>query len=134
MIKKNKYDFIILDSPCSSIGTIRRNPEIFFKNHEPNFNYLLDQQAKLLKKTGDLLNFNGRILYMVCSFFRSETIDQINYFLKDNKNFALEKLEPNKSIFDYKELYKNGFIYTLPSKIKGFNIDGYFGALLKRIE
>ena len=30
---KKKYDFIILDAPCSAIGTIRRNPEIFYRNH-----------------------------------------------------------------------------------------------------
>ena len=29
---KKKYDFIILDVPCSAIGTIRRNPDIFYKN------------------------------------------------------------------------------------------------------
>ena len=34
---KKKYDVIIIDAPCSAVGTIRRNPEIFFKNKGPNF-------------------------------------------------------------------------------------------------
>ena len=46
----DKYDFIILDAPCGSIGTIRKNPEIFFKRKEPNFRNLLDLQEKMLKK------------------------------------------------------------------------------------
>ena len=35
--KTQKYDFIILDAPCSSVGTIRKNPEIFYRKNEPDF-------------------------------------------------------------------------------------------------
>ena len=42
--ESDKYDCIIIDAPCSALGTIRKNPEILFKNKGPNFkdlNYLL---------------------------------------------------------------------------------------------
>ena len=35
-----KYDYVIVDSPCSSVGTIRRNPDIFFRKSEPNLEAL----------------------------------------------------------------------------------------------
>ena len=39
--KNEKFDFIIIDAPCSAIGTIRKNPEIFFKSKGPNFKKLI---------------------------------------------------------------------------------------------
>ena len=82
-----KYDCIIIDAPCSAIGTIRRNPEIFFKNKKPDFFNLDLIQKKMLEKASLLLNTEGLILYMVCSFLKRETEDQINSFLKANDNF-----------------------------------------------
>ena len=84
-----KYDCIIIDAPCSAIGTIRRNPEIFFKNKKPDFFNLDLIQKKMLEKASLLLNTEGLILYMVCSFLKRETEDQINSFLKANDNFKL---------------------------------------------
>ena len=63
-----KYDFIIIDAPCSSIGTVRKNPEILFKKNGPEFGKLLKLQQNLIKKASQLLNNNGIMLYMVCSF------------------------------------------------------------------
>ena len=44
---KTKYDIIILDAPCSAIGTVRRTPEILFKNKGPNFDELIYLQEKI---------------------------------------------------------------------------------------
>ena len=79
---KRKYDVIIIDAPCSAVGTIRRNPEIFFKNNGPNFKELLSLQENMLEKASFLLNTNGFIIYMTCSFLQSETVNQIENFLK----------------------------------------------------
>ena len=131
---KKKYDVIIIDAPCSAIGTIRRNPEIFFKNIGPDFNELLSLQEKMLGKASFLLNKNGFIIYMTCSFLRKETINQIEKFLEKNNNFLLSnfKLKENKN--DYSKLIKNNFMITLPNIINNYNIDGYFAAVLRKIK
>ncbi len=129
----SKYDFIILDAPCSAVGTIRRNPEIFYRNKEPNFSHLLGIQQKMLAKCKDLLNSNGTILYMVCSFLKCETEEQIKYFLSKNKNFLLERFSINEIKMNESKLLKNGFMSTIPSDINGHKIDGYFAAYLKKI-
>ena len=77
---KKKYDFIILDAPCSAIGTIRRNPEIFYKNKVPDINALVILQRKLLQKASLLVNKKGVLLYMVCSFFYKESLEQMKFF------------------------------------------------------
>ena len=129
---KEKYDFIILDAPCSSLGTIRKNPEIFFKNESPHIDRLIKLQKKLLDKASSLTNNGGTIIYMVCSFLKEETVMQIDNFLENNKDFSLEKyaFEDKNSIT--KMLIKNHCMYTLPTRIYDFNIDGYFASCLTK--
>ena len=129
-----KYDVIIIDAPCSAIGTIRRNPEIFFKNKGPDFKQLLSLQENMLEKASCLLNMNGFIIYMTCSFLKIETFDQVEKFLKLNNNFLSVdfKLKENKS--DYSKLIQKNFMITMPNIIFNYNIDGYFAAFLKKIK
>ena len=131
---KRKYDVIIIDAPCSAVGTIRRNPEIFFKNKGPNFDKLLSLQENMLEKASFLLNTNGFIIYMTCSFLKLKPFDQVKKFLKLNNNFLLSnfKLKENKK--NYSKLIKNNFMITIPNIIFDYNIDGYFAAFLKKIK
>ena len=126
-----KFDLIILDAPCSSVGTIRRHPEIFFRKQIPNFNKLYILQKQLLNKAKMLLKKNGILIYMVCSFLIEEGEEQIFNFLKKNKNFSILNFSPlnlkESKIF----INKHGFFYTPPSQINnGLLIDGFFAAKL----
>tara|TARA_B100000575_G_scaffold256814_1_gene227386 strand:+ start:331 stop:1599 length:1269 start_codon:yes stop_codon:yes gene_type:complete len=131
---KEKYDFIIIDAPCSSVGTIRKNPEIFFKREEPNFKDLLTLQQNMLEKASDLLNSNGLIIYMVCSFLDSETENQVNSFLYKHSDFEIFNFDLLSKNRKYSKLTNKNFVKTLPSTITGGNIDGYFAAFLKKIK
>ena len=131
---KRKYDVIIIDAPCSAVGTIRRNPEIFFKNKGPDFNELLSLQENMLKKASFLLNDNGYIIYMTCSFLQIETINQVNKFLKLNKNFLLSEFKLKENKRNYSKLIKNNFMITIPNIVFNYKIDGYFAAILKKIK
>ena len=125
---EKKYDVVIVDAPCSAIGTIRRNPEIFFKKIEPDMKGLNKLQRQLLDKASQLLNKKGIIIYIVCSFLYYETERQKNYFLKKNKNFSSLKF---KSKYDekYKSfIKKSGEIFSLPSKYNGYMVDGFYAA------
>ncbi len=130
--ENEKYDLIIIDSPCSAVGTIRRNPEIFFKSKGPDLSQILILQEKMLEKASLLLNKNGVILYMTCSFLKIETVDQINKFLKKNDQFILSEFKHLQDNANYSKLLRNDFMITLPDKILNKNIDGYFAACLKR--
>ncbi len=130
--ENKKYDFIIIDAPCSSVGTIRKNPEIFFKNEGPDFKKLDIIQQKLLNKASLLLKSNGSILYMVCSFLKNETEDQITKFLSNHKSFQISKFRTKSNSAEYLKLANKGFMITLPDKINGYNIDGYFAVYLKK--
>ena len=129
-----KYDVIIIDAPCSAVGTIRRNPEIFFKNKGPDFNELLSLQENMLKKASFLLNTNGFIIYMTCSFLETETIYQVKKFLELNNNFLISDIKLKENKKNYSKLIKNNFMITIPNIIFDYNIDGYFAAFLKKIK
>jgi len=132
--EQQKFDFIIIDAPCSSVGTIRKNPEIFFKKDGPNFKNLKIVQENLIKKASVLLNDNGCIIYMTCSFLEVETIYQINKFLEKNSDFELFNFKLNNKFSEYSRLIKDGLMITLPEKILNNYIDGYFAACLKKIK
>ncbi len=132
--KKTKYDTIVVDAPCSAIGTIRKNPEILFKSKGPNFKELISLQEKMLQKASLLLNENGFIIYMTCSFLKIETIDQISKFMKKNNNFLVSSFKIDKENMNYNKLVRNNYMITLPENILNHTIDGYFAAILKKIK
>ena len=121
-----KFDVIILDSPCSGVGTLRRNPEILFKKKPPNLDFLTKIQINLINKAAKLLNKNGIIIYMVCSFFYDETKNIKNKFLNINKNFSQHKfkLSPNNKFEKF--LDDDGDIFCIPSKHKNYMVDGFY--------
>ena len=131
--ENEKYDFIIIDAPCSAVGTIRKNPEIFFKSIGPNFKELDNLQKNMLNKASNILNTNGLILYMVCSFLKNETENQINNFLNKRDDFKLCEFHLLNQKTEYSKLIHNKFMLTLPNTILKYNIDGYFAAYLKKI-
>ena len=131
---KRKFDVIIIDAPCSAVGTIRRNPEIFFKNKGPDFDKLLSLQEDMLIKASSILNINGFIIYMTCSFLKIETISQVEKFLKLNNNFMVSNFELKENKKNYSKFIKNNFMITIPNIIFDYKVDGYFAAFLKKIK
>ena len=62
-----KYDFILLDAPCSSTGTIRRHPEILRTRKQRHVEEMMIIQSKMLDHATKLLNPGGILVYSVCS-------------------------------------------------------------------
>ena len=121
-----KFDVIILDSPCSGVGTLRRNPEILFKKKPPDLNFLTEIQKNLINKASKLLNKNGIIIYMVCSFFYEETKKIKNNFLNENKNFSQYKFDLGSNNKFEKFLDNDGDIFCIPSKYNNYMVDGFY--------
>ena len=126
MPEKEKFDVIVLDSPCSGVGTLRRNPDILFKKKPPNFDFLTKVQENLINKAAKLLNINGVLIYMVCSFLYDETKGIKSKFLNKNKNFSQYhfKLGSDNNFKDYLDI--DGDIFCTPSKFKNYMVDGFY--------
>tara|TARA_Y100000590_G_scaffold76227_1_gene84321 strand:+ start:193 stop:1470 length:1278 start_codon:yes stop_codon:yes gene_type:complete len=125
-----KFDIVLIDAPCSSTGTIKRNPEILFRKEMPDLKKLENIQYRLLIKASDLLKKNGILIYAVCSIFKKEGIKQIERFLIENKNFEIDKLDTNKTM-NLKKLIENGVFQSYPYNLKNIGgVDGFFIARL----
>ena len=89
---KGTADRVLLDAPCSGLGTLRRNPDIKWKLILSDLKRLKNLQMDLLDRYSPLLRIEGRIVYSVCSILPSEGEKQVKAFLeRHNNKFELIK-------------------------------------------
>lgn len=81
-------DRLLLDVPCSGLGTLRRNPDIRWKLTPESFKRLKALQQELLDQYCVLLKPTGILAYSVCSIFPSEGEHQIERFLTTHAQFS----------------------------------------------
>jgi 16S rRNA (cytosine967-C5)-methyltransferase len=89
---KGTVDRVLLDAPCSGLGTLRRNPDIKWKLTLSDLKRLKDLQIDLLDRYSPLLRIEGRMVYSVCSILPSEGENIVKAFLeRHNNKFELIK-------------------------------------------
>ena len=124
----NKIDRVFVDAPCSGIGTLRRSPELKFRQNGATIDELNIKQASILKEASKLVKIGGHMVYATCSILPQENQNIVQQFLKEHSYF---ELVPASSVFyNQRLLGENGYLELLPH-IHG--TDGFFAALLKRI-
>jgi 16S rRNA (cytosine967-C5)-methyltransferase len=89
---------ILLDAPCSALGTFRRNPDVASKINQSKLKRNQKIQIQMLDKAINILDENGIIVYIVCSFHPFETINVIDKIAQKHKNIRTLNLQSNKMI------------------------------------
>ncbi len=89
-----KADVVVVDAPCSGVGTWRRNPELRWRLTAERLTALTILQARLIREGASLVKPGGKLVYMTCSVLIEEDEDIVQAFLKDHAGFVLteEKL------------------------------------------
>ena len=125
---------IILDAPCSSTGTLRKNPEIMHQKEESDIVSLSKLQSDLLDTAWDLLKEGGTLLYCTCSLEKEEGEHQIENFIKRKKNSLLDKINNNEIDKKLNVSGQNKWLRIFPNSLnyEGGN-DGFFIARIKKI-
>lgn len=125
---------IILDAPCSSTGTFRKNPEIMHQKKESDIVSLSKLQSDLLDTAWDLLEEDGTLIYCTCSLEKEEGEYQIENFIKRKKNSQLDKINTDEIDKKLKTSNKDKWLRIFPNSLdyKGGN-DGFFIARVKKI-
>lgn len=124
---KNRPDFIILDAPCTSSGTLRKNPDLKLKINGQYIKKNVTKQNNIVKAI--LNNFsNTYVLYSVCSFIKEETEDIIKSISENSKT---EIIDISKTLNFYGFNYKRGHsgFYLLPDSI--INNDIFYLSMFK---
>lgn len=95
-LKLEPADAVLLDAPCSGLGTLRRHPEIKFWRTQQNIDELVILQAELLEAAAKNLKPGGILVYSVCSPMPEESSEQIAKFLAKHPGF--EKEDPKEML------------------------------------
>lgn len=74
-VPASTYDRVLVDAPCSGIGTLRRRPEILLRRTEADLALLGETQRAILRNAATALKPGGTLLYAVCSVLREEAED-----------------------------------------------------------
>ena len=82
---EKKFDLVLIDAPCSGIGTWSRSPDSKFSFSPKKLQELVNIQAELLLKGSLMVAPGGKLAYVVCSFLPEEGVDQIKKFKKEIK-------------------------------------------------
>ncbi|MEN6332536.1 MAG: 16S rRNA (cytosine(967)-C(5))-methyltransferase RsmB [Smithella sp.] len=123
---KEKFDHVLVDAPCSGLGTLRRNPEIKWHTTADDFTGFTRTQNNILQNASSAVRKGGRLVYCTCSLSPQENENVVSNFLQQNPDFSTC---PPPSSIPPQLIDSNGYFRTFPHL---HNMDGFFAAILKR--
>ncbi|MFZ9440685.1 MAG: RsmB/NOP family class I SAM-dependent RNA methyltransferase [Hylemonella sp.] len=83
-----KIDRVLIDAPCSGLGTLRRNPDLKWRQNPQALLELAAKQAAILSSASRLLKPGGRLVYATCSLLRQENEDIAQAFSAAHPEFS----------------------------------------------
>jgi len=86
---QGRADLVLIDAPCTGIGTWRRNPDAKWRVRPGALEQRLNEQVDVLDHAARLVKPGGRIAYVTCSLLVEENGDQVRAFLARQQGFTL---------------------------------------------
>lgn len=129
----DRFDAVLLDAPCTSTGTYRRNPEVLRATRPAEVAKLADVQHRLLDAAAERVRPGGRLVYCTCSLEREEGETQVIAFLRRHPAFRTVRADPAAVGAPDEALTPEGWLRILPSMwAERGGVDGFFAALMTR--
>jgi 16S rRNA (cytosine967-C5)-methyltransferase len=126
---RGKIDRVLVDAPCTGLGTLRRNPDLKVRQSVQGLAELNAKQRAILDAAATLLKPGGRLVYGTCSLLAEENEEIVRDFLARHEEFALV---PARSVLDRQGVKVDGvdeFLHLYPHR---HDTDGFFAAVLER--
>ena len=124
-----KIDRVLVDAPCSGLGTLRRSPDLKFRQSPGSIEAYTHLQAAILASASRLLKKGGRLVYATCSFLPEENQHIVQAFLAAHPDFVLR---PAGEVLQQQKITLEALDY-LELRPHIHNTDGFFAAVLERI-
>ena len=112
---KGFFDRILIDAPCSGLGTLARHPDARWRMNQDNIQQLVAVQSQLLNSLAPLLKNGGKLVYSTCTIHPEENSHQIKNFLQSKSEFLLEY---EKQIWPGEGDNGDGFYIAVLNKLK----------------
>ena len=128
-----KLDRVLIDAPCSGLGTLRRNPDLKWRHGIESIARLSALQASILNSAARLVKVGGTVVYATCSVLPAENQNVVDAFLKANPNYEKQDVRAALTVqnIDLPEsAISDGYLQLLPHT---HETDGFFAACLKRV-
>jgi 16S rRNA (cytosine967-C5)-methyltransferase len=124
------FDRVLVDAPCSGLGTIRRDPDLKWRRKEVDFVGFARTQHLMLRHAGDAVRRGGRLVYATCSSEPDENEAVVEAFLESDRRFVAQSaatVGENQGVATFVD--GTGFFRTLPFRD---GLDAFFAAVLVR--
>lgn len=119
------FDCVVLDAPCSGLGTLRRDPEIRWRRTEADLARLAAAQRRMLAHAAAAVRPGGRLLYATCSSEPDENEEVVAAFLARHPAFARARAAPTVAAV----VNGAGDLRTLPH---AHGLEAFYGCLIVR--
>ncbi len=124
-----KLDRVLVDAPCTGLGTLRRNPDLKWRQTSAGLAELNTKQSLILEAAGRLVKPGGRLIYGTCSLLREENEDIIERFLEAHPEFVLSAVNPIFEKLKISLKMPGPFLQLSPDR---HGTDGFFAAVMER--
>ena len=124
------FDLVVVDAPCSGLGTIRRDPEIRWRRQPADLPRFAATQRSLLDEAAAVVKPGGRLLYATCSSEPEENDEVLGGFRQRHTGFGpieAGEVEPGPEVSGV--LDQAGCLRTLPW---AHELEWFFAAMLKK--
>jgi len=123
-----KIDRVLVDAPCTGLGTARRNPDLKWRQRETDVGELAAKQARIVAAAATLVKPGGRLVYATCSVLPEENDEVVVDFLAAHPQFVRENAAA--------ELARAGIELDTGEKLRLFphkhGCDGFYAEVLTR--
>jgi len=125
---REKADRVLVDAPCSGFGTLRRNPDLKWRQTPASIEEMRAKQASILAAAARLVRPGGRLVYGTCSILREENEDIVAAFVAAHPGFTTE---PVTAVLTHARVPLDTGEYLRLSPHE-HGCDGFFAAVLER--
>jgi 16S rRNA (cytosine967-C5)-methyltransferase len=123
------FDCVLIDAPCSGLGTVRRDPDIKWRRSEADLPPMSEAQLKILRSAAAVVRSGGRIVYATCSSEPEENEDVVRRFLDETPAFTIHRLTPPPAWAEL--INEQGCLRTLPFRD---GLEAFFAAVLVKVD
>ena len=128
-----KIDRVLVDSPCSGLGTLRRNPDLKWRQSPQSVEELKVKQAAILASASRLVKPGGRLVYATCSLLQGENEEIAEAFsserVRDFKPLAAHDVLSSAHVAQADTLVRGPYLRLWPHR---HGTDGFFAAVWQR--
>jgi 16S rRNA (cytosine967-C5)-methyltransferase len=126
---RQSFSSVLVDAPCSGLGTLRRDPDIRWRRSEADLAILALTQRRTLRHAASVVAPGGRLVYATCSSEPEENDDVVDAFRRESPQFVAMHARHAHTTLPNETVDERGYFRTEPDR---HGLEAFFGAVFER--